>query len=159
MRHSSDPAKVPMGGRMISVRKPRVRSVDGATEVGLETWVALASRDLLSEHTVACRRAAMPRARTRRRHALRGDTSSEREEDVHDDDDGHTELSLNFSVGRSSLVSARRISRSTLAGCRGRRSSKFAVGARVAGRGEVSGRGGWCRFRGRCALGGARTGP
>lgn len=53
VRHGSDPAKVPMGGRMIDVRKPRVRSVDGTVEVPLETWAAVASRDLLCEHTVA----------------------------------------------------------------------------------------------------------
>ena len=53
VRHGSDPAKVPMGGRMVNVRKPRVRTADGTAEVALETWAALASRDLLSEHTVA----------------------------------------------------------------------------------------------------------
>ena len=53
VRHGTDPAKVPMGGRMIDVRKPRVRSVDGTAEVALAAWAAVASRDLLSEHTVA----------------------------------------------------------------------------------------------------------
>ena len=53
VRHGSDPAKVAMGGRMIDVRKPRVRATDGTGELALETWVALASRDLLGEHTVA----------------------------------------------------------------------------------------------------------
>lgn len=53
VRHGSDPAKVPMGGRMIDVRKPRVRSVDGTAEVPLAAWAAIASRDLLNEHTVA----------------------------------------------------------------------------------------------------------
>ncbi|MGI8793620.1 MAG: IS256 family transposase [Acidimicrobiales bacterium] len=53
VRHGTDPAKVPMGGRMIDVRKPRVRSVDGTGEVPLATWAAVASRDLLCEHTVA----------------------------------------------------------------------------------------------------------
>lgn len=53
VRHGTDSAKVPMGGRMIDVRKPRVRSVDGTAEVALAAWAAVASRDLLSEHTVA----------------------------------------------------------------------------------------------------------
>lgn len=53
VRHGTDPAKVPMGGRMIDVRKPRVRSVDGTGEVTLAAWAAVASRDLLCEHTVA----------------------------------------------------------------------------------------------------------
>lgn len=53
VRHGSDPAKVPMGGRMIEVRKPRIRSADGAAEVPLEVWAELSSRDLLDEHTVA----------------------------------------------------------------------------------------------------------
>ena len=53
VRHGTDPAKVPMGGRMVEVRKPRVRTADGTAEVPLETWAAVASRDLLCEHTVA----------------------------------------------------------------------------------------------------------
>lgn len=53
VRHGSDPAKVPMGGRMIDVRKPRVRTSDGTAEVPLATWATVASRDLLCEHTVA----------------------------------------------------------------------------------------------------------
>ena len=53
VRHGTDSAKVPMGGRMVEVRKPRVRTADGTAEVTLETWAAVASRDLLCEHTVA----------------------------------------------------------------------------------------------------------
>jgi transposase-like protein len=52
-RHGTDPAKVPMGGRMIEVRKPRVRTADGTAEVPLATWAAVAGRDLLNAHTVA----------------------------------------------------------------------------------------------------------
>lgn len=52
-RHGTDPAKVPMGGRMIDIDKPRVRTADGKAEVALETWAAVASRDLLDAHTVA----------------------------------------------------------------------------------------------------------
>lgn len=53
VRHGTEAAKVPMGGRMVEVAKPRVRSADGTAEVPLETWAAIASRDLLDEHTVA----------------------------------------------------------------------------------------------------------
>jgi hypothetical protein len=34
------------------VAKPRVRGTDGSGEIGLETWAALADRDLLAEHTL-----------------------------------------------------------------------------------------------------------
>lgn len=53
VRHGSEPAKVPMGGRMIEVRKPRVRTADGTGEVPIDAWAALSSRDLLDSHTVA----------------------------------------------------------------------------------------------------------
>jgi putative transposase len=52
-RHGTDPAKVPMGGRMIAVEKPRVRSADGRREITLDTWRAVASTDLLDAHSVA----------------------------------------------------------------------------------------------------------
>jgi putative transposase len=52
-RHGTDPAKVPMGGRMVGVLKPRVRSADGSKEITLPTWEAVASTDLLDAHTVA----------------------------------------------------------------------------------------------------------
>ena len=66
VRHGTDPAKVPMGGRVIDVRKPRVRSVDGTAEVALAAWAAVASRDLLSEHTVASMLAGVSTAATPR---------------------------------------------------------------------------------------------
>jgi transposase-like protein len=53
VRHGSEPAKVPLGGRMVQVAKPRVRRADGTGEVPLEAWAALSSRDLLNAHTVA----------------------------------------------------------------------------------------------------------
>jgi putative transposase len=53
VRHGTEPARVPMGGRMIEVPKPRVRSADGTAEVPLDVWAALSSRDLLDAHTVA----------------------------------------------------------------------------------------------------------
>jgi transposase-like protein len=52
-RHGTEPAKVPLGGRMIDVRKPRVRTADGSAEVPVEAWTAVADRDLLNAHTVA----------------------------------------------------------------------------------------------------------
>lgn len=51
VRHGREPAKVPMGGRLVDVSKPRVRSVDGG-EIGLETWAAITDRDLLGEHAL-----------------------------------------------------------------------------------------------------------
>lgn len=51
-RHGSEPSKVPLGGRMVAVDKPRVRASDGSGEIGLETWSAVASRDLLDRHTL-----------------------------------------------------------------------------------------------------------
>lgn len=52
VRHGTEPAKVPMGGRMVSVDKPRVRATDGTGEIALETWAALATRELLDRHTL-----------------------------------------------------------------------------------------------------------
>ena len=52
VRHGSEPAKVPVGGRMVAVDKPRVRATDGSGEIGLETWAALSSRELLDRHTL-----------------------------------------------------------------------------------------------------------
>jgi putative transposase len=52
-RHGTEAAKVPMGGRMISVAKPRVRTADGVREITLPTWAAVSSTDLLDAHTVA----------------------------------------------------------------------------------------------------------
>jgi len=52
VRHGSESSTVPLGGRMVAVDKPRVRAVDGSGEIGLETWAAVASRDLLDRHTL-----------------------------------------------------------------------------------------------------------
>jgi transposase-like protein len=52
VRHGSDPSKLPLGGRMIEVDKPRVRASDGSREIPLETWAAVASRELLDRHTL-----------------------------------------------------------------------------------------------------------
>jgi transposase-like protein len=52
VRHGSEPSKVPLGGRMVTVDKPRVRATDGSGEIPLQTWAALASRELFDRHTL-----------------------------------------------------------------------------------------------------------
>jgi hypothetical protein len=52
VRHGTDPSKVPLGGRMIDFKKPRVRATDGSGEITLQTWEALASKELLDRHTL-----------------------------------------------------------------------------------------------------------
>ena len=52
VRHGSEPSKLPLGGRMLQVDKPRVRATDGSGEIPLETWAAVASRELLDRHTL-----------------------------------------------------------------------------------------------------------
>jgi putative transposase len=52
VRHGSEPSKLPLGGRMIEVDKPRVRATDGSGEIPLETWAAVASRELLDRHAL-----------------------------------------------------------------------------------------------------------
>ena len=51
-RHSDEPSSLPLGGRRVPVRRPRVRSVAG-TEVALPTWQALKEADLLGELAVS----------------------------------------------------------------------------------------------------------
>jgi transposase-like protein len=53
VRHGTEAARIPLGGRMVEVRKPRVRTADGTAEVPVAAWTTLASRDLLDAHTVA----------------------------------------------------------------------------------------------------------
>jgi putative transposase len=55
MRHGSQPGTVTLGGRRLGMRRPRVRSVDGeaACELGLESYAAFSSTDLLAEGVVA----------------------------------------------------------------------------------------------------------
>jgi putative transposase len=52
VRHGSEPSKLPLGGRMIGIDKPRVRATDGSGEIALESWAAVASRELLDRHTL-----------------------------------------------------------------------------------------------------------
>ena len=47
-RHGHTRGEVTLGGRRVSVSRPRVRSADGREEVGLETYGEFSSRDLLS---------------------------------------------------------------------------------------------------------------
>jgi len=50
-RHGSEAGSVPVGGRRVPVRRPRVRAVEGG-EVPLETWDCFQQVDLLSERAV-----------------------------------------------------------------------------------------------------------
>ena len=53
-RHGHTRGEVTLGGRRVSVSRPRVRSADGREEVGLESYGEFSSRDVLSE--VVCER-------------------------------------------------------------------------------------------------------
>lgn len=53
VRHGSEAATAPLGGRRVAVAKPRLRTADGTGEVRLEVWDAVQAVDLLSEHMVA----------------------------------------------------------------------------------------------------------
>lgn len=48
-RGGSTPASVVLGGRKVSVRRPRARYMDGSGEVPLETWAAFSDESLLDE--------------------------------------------------------------------------------------------------------------
>lgn len=47
-RHGHTPGEVTLGGRRLPVSRPRVRSQDGAAEIGLESYVHFVLRDLLA---------------------------------------------------------------------------------------------------------------
>ena len=49
VRHGTEPGQVTLGGRRVRVRRPRVRSTDGARELPVSTYQAFASTDLLSQ--------------------------------------------------------------------------------------------------------------
>jgi len=53
VRHGTEQATVPLGGRRVRVDKPRLRAADGSGEIRLDTWDAVQAVDLLSEHMVA----------------------------------------------------------------------------------------------------------
>jgi putative transposase len=52
VRHGSEPGQVTLGGRRVRVRRPRVRTADGAGEVAVPTYQAFASTELLGELAV-----------------------------------------------------------------------------------------------------------
>lgn len=57
-RHGHEDATVALGGRRVPVRRPRVRTTEGA-EVHLESYDTFASADLLTAHTVAAMMAGL----------------------------------------------------------------------------------------------------
>lgn len=52
-RHGTDAGTVTLGGRRLTVRRPRVRSVDGSAELPLASYEAASATDLLAEGIVA----------------------------------------------------------------------------------------------------------
>ena len=52
-RHGSEAGTVTLGGRRLTVRRPRVRSADGAAELPLATYEAAGATDLLADGIVA----------------------------------------------------------------------------------------------------------
>ncbi|MFN2470580.1 MAG: IS256 family transposase [Gaiellaceae bacterium] len=48
VRHGHESGEVTLGGRRVAVERPRVRSADGRTEIGLQTYEYFADRDPLS---------------------------------------------------------------------------------------------------------------
>jgi putative transposase len=48
VRHGHEAGEVTLGGRRVPVERPRVRTADGATEVGLQTYAHFADRDPLT---------------------------------------------------------------------------------------------------------------
>jgi transposase-like protein len=48
VRHGATSGSLVLGGRTVSVTRPRARTLDGH-EVGLDTWAAFSSRDLLDQ--------------------------------------------------------------------------------------------------------------
>jgi len=52
VRHGSEPGQVTLGGRRVGIRRPRVRTADGAREVPLSSYQAFASAELLEQLAV-----------------------------------------------------------------------------------------------------------
>ncbi len=63
-RHGTEEGTVTLGGRRVPIKRPRVRSVEGA-EVRLESYDTFASLDLLSEHMIASMLAGLSTRRYR----------------------------------------------------------------------------------------------
>jgi putative transposase len=52
VRHGSEPGQVTLGGRRVRVRRPRVRTADGARELPVPTYQTFAATDLLDQLAV-----------------------------------------------------------------------------------------------------------
>jgi putative transposase len=52
VRHGSEPGQVTLGGRRVRVRRPRVRTADGAGEVAVPTYQVFAAAELLEQLAV-----------------------------------------------------------------------------------------------------------
>jgi putative transposase len=52
VRHGSEPGRVTLGGRRVRVRRPRVRTADGAGELAVPSDQAFAATDLLGQLAV-----------------------------------------------------------------------------------------------------------
>jgi putative transposase len=52
VRHGSEPGQVTLGGRRVRVRRPRVRTADGTSELPVPTYQAFAATDLLDQLAV-----------------------------------------------------------------------------------------------------------
>ncbi len=52
VRHGSESGQATLGGRRVGIRRPRVRTADGAQEVPLPTYQAFASSELLEQLTL-----------------------------------------------------------------------------------------------------------
>src|SRR5215217_2822972 len=52
VRHGSEPGQVTLGGRRVRVRRPRVRTADGADELAVPTYQAFAATELLDQLAV-----------------------------------------------------------------------------------------------------------
>jgi putative transposase len=53
LRHGSDDGLVTLGGRQVSIRRPRLRSADGQNEVALSTYQLASSTELLGREAMA----------------------------------------------------------------------------------------------------------
>jgi putative transposase len=52
VRHGSEPGQVTLGGRRVRIRRPRVRTANGTSEVAVPTYQAFAATELLDELAV-----------------------------------------------------------------------------------------------------------
>jgi hypothetical protein len=64
VRHGTEDGLVSLGGRQVSIRRPRLRSADRTQEVQLPTYQACTSTELLGRETLARMMASSPPAAT-----------------------------------------------------------------------------------------------